>query len=640
MYLSNLGAALQARFEHAGRDADLDAAIDHYQQAVTALPDLHPHGARYLSNLGGALQIRFRSTGRKIDRDAAIGCQREAAGIVSALPIDRLRAAESWGRGAFYAGDNDAGADGYAAAVELLPQVAWHGQDQRTREEHLAGWTGLAADAAACAVSAGQHRRAVELLEAGRSLIWTQELHLRSDLGRLAERAPGLAAELEHARTDLDLPLPLLAPGAMDGDPPALDDLTSAGTIQREALERRHQAARRWDEVLAQVRRLAGFEHFLKPIPVAELRAAAAGGPVVIVNASQLGCHALIVTATGDPCVEVIPLPGLTRSDAINQANMLLTVISPASDLSVPLLDREADHRAAFDVLDWLWRVVAEPVLNALGHTGPPATGTKWPRIWWCPTGPLTLLPLHAAGHYPVAAEMSASSSQTVPARVISSYTPTLAALQRAREASVVASDTIRQLAIGMPTTPGQEALPKVRHELRVLAKYFPPPRQGRQLLGQDATCAAVLDALPDYPWVHLACHAYQQSTDPSDSAFALHDGPLTLASLSALHLDHAELAFLSACQTATGDLRLPDEAIHLAAAMQLLGYRHVIATMWTIADKTAPRIADIIYSHLTTTGHPDPADAAHALHQAVSTLRTDHPDQPLLWGPYIHIGP
>jgi hypothetical protein len=39
------------------------------------------------------------------------------------------------------------------------------------------------------------------------------------------------------------------------------------------------------------------------------------------------------------------------------------------------------------------------------------------------------------------------------------------------------------------------------------------------------------------------------------------------------------------ACQTATGSVRHLDEAIHLAAAMQFLGYRHVIATMWTIAD-------------------------------------------------------
>jgi CHAT domain len=50
------------------------------------------------------------------------------------------------------------------------------------------------------------------------------------------------------------------------------------------------------------------------------------------------------------------------------------------------------------------------------------------------------------------------------------------------------------------------------------------------------------------------------------------------------------DLAFLSACQTAAGSVRLLDEAIHLAAAMQFVGYRHVIATLWTIDDSQAPR--------------------------------------------------
>ena len=53
------------------------------------------------------------------------------------------------------------------------------------------------------------------------------------------------------------------------------------------------------------------------------------------------------------------------------------------------------------DVLDWLWDVIAGPVLTALGHTGPPGPGDPWPRVWWCPTGPLTVLPIHAAGRHP-----------------------------------------------------------------------------------------------------------------------------------------------------------------------------------------------------------------------------------------------
>ncbi|CAE6487268.1 unnamed protein product [Rhizoctonia solani] len=44
-------------------------------------------------------------------------------------------------------------------------------------------------------------------------------------------------------------------------------------------------------------------------------------------------------------------------------------------------------------------------------------------------------------------------------------------------------------------------------------------------------------------------------------------------------------LAFLSACQTATGDTNLPDEAVHLASGMLMAGYPSVIATMWSVMD-------------------------------------------------------
>jgi hypothetical protein len=69
--------------------------------------------------------------------------------------------------------------EGFTAGIELLPLVAWHGLDQTTREHHLREWAGLASDAAAVAVAAGDPARAVELLEAGRSMLWTQALHRR-----------------------------------------------------------------------------------------------------------------------------------------------------------------------------------------------------------------------------------------------------------------------------------------------------------------------------------------------------------------------------------------------------------------------------------------------------------------------------
>lgn len=154
--------------------------------------------------------------------------------------------------------------------------------------------------------------------------------------------------------------------------------------------------------------------------------------------------------------------------------------------------------------------------------------------------------------------------------------------------------------------------------------------------------------ALPPHSWLHLSYHAFQHPTDATRSAFLLDDKPLTLADLVALDLRDADLAYLAACQTALGDFRLLDESLHLAAALQLVGYRHVLATRWSIRDADAPAMAEVIYAHLTsadhehrgTGGEPSASRAPYALHQAATRLRQEAPAEPLVWAPYIHLGP
>jgi CHAT domain-containing protein len=179
-----------------------------------------------------------------------------------------------------------------------------------------------------------------------------------------------------------------------------------------------------------------------------------------------------------------------------------------------------------------------------------------------------------------------------------------------------------------------------VVEEMEIVARYFPPGPAAAQVTGHNASRATIRKRLPTSAWVHLACHGLHNPDDPTHSAFLLYDGPLTVADLAALRVDRSELAFLSACHTATSDKDLTDEAIHLAGAMQFLGYQHVIASLWAIDDRPASAIANTVYSTLTATGAPDPANAAVALHRATQQLRTTYPDQPLLWAQYIHLGP
>jgi hypothetical protein len=99
--------------------------------------------------------------------------------------------------------DPETASDGYTAAVGLLAEVAWHGLERGVRESHLARWRGLAEDAAACALHASpQH--AVELLEQGRTVLWTQRLHHRTDLRRLNQTVPAVANRLGEIRAELD----------------------------------------------------------------------------------------------------------------------------------------------------------------------------------------------------------------------------------------------------------------------------------------------------------------------------------------------------------------------------------------------------------------------------------------------------
>lgn len=160
------------------------------------------------------------------------------------------------------------------------------------------------------------------------------------------------------------------------------------------------------------------------------------------------------------------------------------------------------------------------------------------------------------------------------------------------------------------------------------------------QLEGAKATADAVLNAMEEHSWVHLACHASQNPENPTHSAFHLHEGKITLEAITKRSFKNKGLAFLSACQTATGDDRSPDEAVHLAAGMLVAGYPSVIATMWSVHDVDGPEVARGVYAELLRYRKLDHTGAARALHKAVAYLRERAgQDSFHRWVPFIHVG-
>jgi CHAT domain-containing protein len=159
-------------------------------------------------------------------------------------------------------------------------------------------------------------------------------------------------------------------------------------------------------------------------------------------------------------------------------------------------------------------------------------------------------------------------------------------------------------------------------------------------LEGPKGTKKEVMKWMQKSNWLHLACHGVQRPDIPTRSALILQDGHLTLEEIVKLHLPQAEFAFLSACQTTTGDENLSEEAVHIAGAVLLAGYRGVVATMWSIQDALAPEIADAFYAHVVRNGgRPDIKNVAEALHSSVQELRKKPEVSLLSWIPFVHLG-
>lgn len=145
---------------------------------------------------------------------------------------------------------------------------------------------------------------------------------------------------------------------------------------------------------------------------------------------------------------------------------------------------------------------------------------------------------------------------------------------------------------------------------------------------------------------VHFACHGFLDTKRPSKSALLVGTGSveeLRLEDLQPLNHQLAQIAYLSACSTAEiGARNLIDESIHLASTFQVVGFRHVIGTLWGAYDEAAVAVAVKFYEHLLEQNADTVSSVPRALHRAVLDLkvRDGNIDNISLWAPFIHLGP
>ncbi|KAJ7851773.1 CHAT domain-containing protein [Mycena leptocephala] len=627
-WLNNLGNSHFHRFEWLGDLSDINKSVLMFEDAVQLTPDGHPDKPSLLHNLGKSLFRRFEQLGDPQDSQQLLLHYTSAACSTTSPASIRCEAARRWAKHAQVHQPSSL-LHAYTTAIELLPDLAWLGLSITDRHHQLSQAGQVVRDAAAAAIAQHDYQKAVEWLDQGRSIIWGQLLNLRTPVDELREHHPGLADDLVSLSTLLET--------AGTRNNAVADGIKPQSQSLEPIAQRSHSHALRRNGVLQQIRELSGFEKFLLSKPISELSQAAKMGPVAILNISAYGCDALILMpGLADEVIHIL-LSDFTIHEAKALTNSLASIVgTPGRNdrLHGSIEGAMAPDDIFSHILSEIWFKIVHPVLNVLAIPTPASQDLG--RIWWCPTGPLAFLPIHAAGLYGEATIGSKLSDF-----LISSYTPSLTTLLHGYRTQSESKAEIQLLAVTQPSAEGQLYIPGARNEIKCIQQHAGGKVHIQWLDEKMATIENVQKGMRNSRWVHFACHGVQ-SASPTESALLLAGSlRLTLSSIIDLSLPNADLAFLSACQTATGSQKLQDESVHLAVGMLLAGYRGVIGTMWSIMDNDAPQVAGDVYAHLLEASPPDPTRAAEALHLAIRKFQEQLGGKKsfLRWVPFIHFG-
>jgi tetratricopeptide (TPR) repeat protein len=475
----------------------------------------------------------------------------------------------------------------YTQLIDRLPLAAGFVLDTQSRLQTLKSTHHIGTDACVVALLAKQPSRAIELLDRAQGIIWAQAMHQRDPQ---TEGAPlELAAELEGHLRAIAVPTPT-----------RFDDSHQDG---------RHKRNTRIQAILREICAMPGLERFMLGAPYNRLSKVAHKHPLVVLvagrgyafalimpNEAQDQPHALRLELTSD---ELSALRVSTEQAGL-QSRADMRGCEPEARLG-PVSRRIGAGAYVNDkphqVLADIWRKIIRPVLRylhlevrasigrdltQLTHTKQKATGRLRPRLHWCANGDFVFLPLHAAGVYagPLANRECCSDY------VVSSYTPTVSALLRAQaQVPSIRSADVNMLLVGEDSAKNASLseLWNVRKELKCVETIATAKHFGHtvETIATEATVERVTERIKTANFVHLACHGLQHRTNALESGFYLSDDRLDISKLMELELDRPWFAYLSACETAKGDAKQPDQVMHLAAAMLFAGFKHVVATMW-----------------------------------------------------------
>ncbi|EJD07721.1 TPR-like protein [Fomitiporia mediterranea MF3/22] len=623
--LANLANSLTTRFERHGRTTDLDEAIALHRAALKLRPEGHPDHSGSLRNFALLLYSQFKTFGLMDNFDDCMQLLEDATMYKFSSLVIRLEAASQWATLAQLHAHHTV-SRAYKMALQLLQRAliispTLHAQhDFLKRKNPYSHHRTFTRDAVANAVKENNLEEAIEILEQGRGLLWSQMRGFRMPLDLLAETNRELADRFRNVSNRLEglvtSSTGLQPESTAAGIGSSVLDIYRERKMSEERLRLKRQLSNEQEEIITEIRGIPGFKDFLTATPFKILQGGGASeGPIIVVNHSRFRSDALIMLARGDLPVVCVPLDGEFYEDSIELYTKLLKTRQrcTASSSEYDEVLREA--------MKMLWDRAVSKVVNKLEELGI----TEGVRLWWCPTSVLSALPFHSAGPF----NDADGTTKYLLDKYVSSYTPTLGTLINARldghggePNALIVGDT---------------SLPSAKDEIRKIKNCGIMTR----LLSSNASHDALIKELRKTTWVHFVCHG-GLDPKPFNSSFKVSDRGLTWLDIIQANLPSAEFAFLSACHTAEQPHDgTHDEVLHLAAAMQFSGFRSVIGSMWELLDVDGPFFAKTVYEYMSDCdeGEAMHKRAAAGLRKAAVELKERPGIQTERWVNLIHIG-
>ena len=254
--------------------------------------------------------------------------------------------------------------EAYNTAIQLVSQVAGLEQTIQKRHTNLLDISDLVTSAVACAFKFRRPELALEWLEQGRCLIWSQLNNLRTPLDALFAHDSELACSmltvsraLEYAGSRQVLVAPSQGEVTMEYQM----------SIQDEA-NTHIKLAQKWNELLSKIRAIPKFKDFLQPPSCSNLlKNIPDSGPVVIINVHKDSCDALALLSDMDEPLH-IPLHKFSYAKATDLRNQLNTHLRMHGRATCPVRDNDSGSVIKF-ILHQLWILVVKPILDGLGYS-------------------------------------------------------------------------------------------------------------------------------------------------------------------------------------------------------------------------------------------------------------------------------